>query len=104
MGTVGGGSLVCSHAICAGVNGSTGASSSVDISLEDDGERARVERGGVSSATAGDLRRCAPSGDRQRCRRSLAARVVARQPGRGRQRCPRSLELRVMPSRGGGQK
>ena len=59
MGTVGGGSLVCSHAICAGVNGSTGASSSVDISLEDDGERARVERGGVSSATAGDLRRCA---------------------------------------------
>ena len=62
MGAVagGGGSLVCSHAICAGVNGSTGASSSVDISPEDGGERARVERGGVSSATAGDLLRCAP--------------------------------------------
>ena len=111
MGAVagGGGSLVCSHASCAGVNGSAGASASVDISPADDGERAREVIGGkggvgVGSATADNQRRCAPSGDRQRCWRSLATRVVTRQPGRGRQRCLRSLELRATPSGGRGQK
>ena len=44
--TGGGGSLVCSHASCAGVNGSAGASASVDISPADDGERAREVIGG----------------------------------------------------------
>ena len=42
MGAGGGGSLVCSHASCSGVNGSAGASASgSDISTAGDGDRGK---------------------------------------------------------------